>query len=386
MKKLFIIFLSILFSVFCWFYFSVYKSENLEQPAKINVSEIMSEKADSGFSHAFSPIKFHFPRDFASHPNFKNEWWYFTGNVKTETGRSFGFQFTIFRNSLSADPLKRKSHWATNQFYMGHFALTDIEGNKFYAFERFNRGAQGLAGAQVSPLRVWLDDWMVEGVKDSNCAKVPIFFLKANEKNKKINIKLKSAKPIVVHGNHGLSQKGAKPGNASYYYSLTRLKAAGQISLNGKKFDVSGFAWLEREWSTSAWDEDQVGWDWFSLQLEDGREIMYYQIRNRNGEADIFSKGTFIEKDGSYRTINKNEIELTVLDHWENPQGIKYPSKWRMKLLNKNIDLKISPNLKNQELPLSIKYWEGSVSFEGFSKDKKIKGLGYLEMTGYVQK
>ncbi len=367
-----------------WYYFSIQKTENTKQHSSIKVSEIMSGDDFAGFAKAIEPIEFQFPRDFGSHPKFKNEWWYFTGNLKTESGRLFGFQFTIFRNALSADSLKRNSLWATNQFYMAHFALTDVQGKKFHAFERFSRGAKGLAGAQQSPLRIWLEDWIIEIIDDKEKPGIPIFTVKATEKNKSIDLTLKSTKPVVLQGNKGLSQKGPEPGNASYYYSFTRLKTSGKIQLENKKYDVSGYAWLDREWSTSALGKDQVGWDWFSLQLDNGQEIMYYQIRNRDGSAGDFRSGTLVEKDGTYRTFNKNNIKLAILDHWTNPTGNLYPSRWRLKLLNEDIELEIIPNFANQELPLSIRYWEGSVSLAGKSNGQSIKGMGFVELTGYM--
>jgi len=383
--EIIIIIFLLFISVISWYFFTIQKTENIEQISSVNVSEIMSADSTAGFAKAIEPIEFQFPRDFASHPKFKNEWWYFTGNLKTEKGRLFGFQFTIFRNALTADSVNRKSTWATNQFYMGHFALTDVDGNKFYAFERFSRGAKELAGVQQSPLRIWLEDWNIEIVIDKEQPDVPTFFIKASEKNKSIDLKLQSTKPIVLQGNNGLSQKGPEPGNASYYYSFTRLKTNGTIQLENINYDVSGYAWLDREWSTSALGKDQVGWDWFSLQLDNRQEIMYYQISNQDGTTSNFSSGAFVEIDGAYRTFSKNNIELTILDHWANPAGIKYPSKWRMKLVKENIELEIIPNVANQELPLSIRYWEGSVSIAGKSNGQLVKGLGYVELTGYAQ-
>jgi len=381
---IFLLFFLTLIPLSSWYYFSIQKTENTKQHSSIKVSEIMSGDDFAGFAKAIEPIEFQFPRDFGSHPKFKNEWWYFTGNLKTESGRLFGFQFTIFRNALSADSLKRNSLWATNQFYMAHFALTDVQGKKFHAFERFSRGAKGLAGAQQSPLRIWLEDWIIEIIDDKEKPGIPIFTVKATEKNKSIDLTLKSTKPVVLQGNKGLSQKGPEPGNASYYYSFTRLKTSGKIQLENKKYDVSGYAWLDREWSTSALGKDQVGWDWFSLQLDNGQEIMYYQIRNRDGSAGDFRSGTLVEKDGTYRTFNKNNIKLAILDHWTNPTGNLYPSRWRLKLLNEDIELEIIPNFANQELPLSIRYWEGSVSLAGKSNGQSIKGMGFVELTGYM--
>jgi len=385
-KKIVItIFFLLIITLSSLYYFSNHRTENTKPRSSIKVTEILSGETNEKFSRAIKPIEFQFPKDYGFHPKFKNEWWYFTGNVKTETGRLFGFQFTIFRNALSADSLERKSSWATNQFYMAHFAVTDVSGKMFYAFERFSRGAIGLAGVQLSPLQIWLEDWQIEIIYDIHNPDSPTFHIRAEEKNISVDFFLTSTKPLVLHGNRGLSQKGRTPGNASYYYSLTRLKTTGKIQQREKVFDVYGESWLDREWSTSALDKDQVGWDWFSLQLENGLEIMYYQIRNRNGQPDKFSKGTLIEKNGTYRTIEKDEIELTVVEYWESPLGNNYPSKWQMKIPKEKIELEIIPNLNNQELPLSVRYWEGSVSVNGLYDGQFMKGLGYVEMTGYAQ-
>ncbi len=352
----------------------------------ISVAEAMANREIEGYARAIAPREFIFPDDYGPHPEFQTEWWYYTGNLTTENGRHFGFQFTIFRNSISPDSTPRSSPWATNQIYMGHFALTDVEGKRFYSFERFSRSANNLAGAKANPFRVWLEDWKVESTEaDSNTA-TPVIRVRASENDISLNINLKSTKPIVLHGDHGLSQKGPERGKASYYYSFTRLTTRGEIQIKDNSFNVQGLGWLDREWSTSALSKDQVGWDWFSLQLHDGSEIMYYQIRKHNGLADEFSSGTLIEKDGSTRTITLQDISLEVLNYWTSPRSGKYPSRWRLSIPKEKLILEIIPYLANQELDVSIRYWEGAVQIKGISDGKSIEGRGYVELTGYANR
>lgn len=384
MYRLFVLIIIILSLLGTGIYLLSNRHQSTELKARISVAEAMTNRETEGYARAIAPREFIFPDDYGPHPEFQTEWWYYTGNLTTENGRHFGFQFTIFRNSISPDSKQPSSPWASNQIYMGHFALTDVEGKQFYSFERFSRGAIHLAGAQAVPFRVWLEDWKVEATEvDSNTA-TPVIRIRAAENDISLNINLKSTKSIVLHGDHGLSQKGPERGNASYYYSFTRLTARGEIQIKDNSFNVQGLGWLDREWSTSALGKDQVGWDWFSLQLHDGSEIMYYQIRKHNGLADEFSSGTLIEKDGSTRTITLQDISLEVLNYWTSPRSGKYPSHWRLSIPKEKLILEIIPYLANQELDVSIRYWEGAVQIKGISDGKSIEGRGYVELTGYA--
>jgi predicted secreted hydrolase len=198
-----------------------------------------------------------------------------------------------------------------------------------------------------------------------------------------IDFTLNASKPKVLQGEKGLSQKGKQPGNASYYYSYTRLNTEGIILLNEKKFEVSGYSWMDREWSTSALSDDQVGWDWFALQLSDSTEIMYYQMRKKDGTSDVYSKGILVDKNGLSRLIKKNQVYLEVTDYWESPAGAKYPSGWKLDVPDENIKLEITPTVKNQLMDVSINYWEGAVLIEGTKDMEKLNGRGYVELTGY---
>ncbi|MCW8858289.1 MAG: carotenoid 1,2-hydratase, partial [Deltaproteobacteria bacterium] len=350
------------------------------ETARLSVAESLGGETAAGFARAFEPREFQFPRDHGPHPEFKTEWWYYTGNLKSASGRRFGYQLTFFRIALSPQAPSRNSEWATNQVYMAHFALSDPDAGQFHHFERFSRGAQRLAGAEAEPFKVWLENWSAtSGTPQS----LPMQ-LSAATGEVSIDLQLDSAKPIVLQGDAGLSQKSAEPGNASYYYSLTRMPTVGRISIEGESFAVSGASWLDREWSTSALGKNQLGWDWFSLQLSDGRELMYYQLRLRDGSADPLSSGVLVAADGSSQRLRASDLQIEVLDHWRSPHsGGRYPARWRLLLAAQQLDLEIVPLLADQELQTSVRYWEGAVAVQGRSAAGPVQGYGYVELTGY---
>ena len=343
------------------------------------VADAMAE-SDPRYLRAYEPRAFQFPFDHGPHAGFKTEWWYLTGNLHDENKRRFGYQFTLFRIALSPTPQERTSEWAADDIYMAHFALTDVQNQRFYHFERFSRGAAGLAGAQASPFRVWLEDWQLYSTREN-------FFplrLKINHDELAMDLSLSSDKPMVLQGDRGLSQKSADPGNASYYYSYTRMPTQGQITIEGKSFDVHGNSWLDREWSTSALGVDQQGWDWFALQLNDGRELMFYQLRQHDGSADKFSKGVMVFEDGTSLLLTSDEVKLEPTAHWLSDESkVRYPIQWRLSLAKFDLDLTVKAVLPHQEMRLSVRYWEGAVDVQGSSEGQPIQGRGYLELAGY---
>ncbi len=348
-------------------------SENKTDPEGENVARSLSGYETAGFARADAPRDFKFPWDFGPHPKFQTEWWYYTGNLTSKEGRDFGYQLTFFRRALSPDEAKRESSWGTNQIYFAHFALSDIKGGKFYSSERWSRGALGLAGAETAPFRVWIDDWFIKG----DDKKVE---LNADDGPVSVELTLKSIKPIVLQGDKGLSQKSGESGNASYYFSQTRVSSSGTISIDEQQFKVSGLSWLDREWSTSALSENQEGWDWFSLQLDDGGEIMLYQLRLKDGGVDTFSSGSLIATNGDVTPLKAEDFEIKVIDTWKSPTTeIVYPSKWEISIPKQDIELTVVPLLQNQELLVSFIYWEGAVKVSG----NGISGKGYVELTGY---
>lgn len=357
--------------------------EKINSGNGIALSKAMGETKDEGFDKAVNKIKFNFPEDHGPHTGFKTEWWYYTGNLTTKDNKKFGYQFTIFRTALSKTKYERNSEWNSSQIYMAHFAVTDVSENEFFFEERFSRDGNKLAGAQSVPFRVWLEDWQIIETGEGKNYGLPDLRITAKNEKSEINFKLKSVKPAVMQGDSGLSQKGKQPGNASYYYSYTRLETEGNIIIDGKEFDVSGYSWMDREWSTSALSGDQKGWDWFALQLDDSTEVMYYQMRKNDGSTDIYSKGIIIGKDGTSRAIIKEDLVLNIEDYWTAPSGEKYPSGWRFIIPKENIDLKITPAVRDQLMNVSIRYWEGSVMIEGIKNNSNVRGRGYAELTGY---
>lgn len=377
MKK----FLSIL--LLAVLFFSCEDKNVITDESGVSLSKAMGDVESENFSKAIEKRKLVFPDDHGAHPDFRTEWWYFTGNLTSDDNRKYGYQFTIFRTALTKEKTERNSEWNSNQIYMAHFAVTDISNNKFYYDEKFSREGNNLAGVQINPFKVWLEDWQIVQTENKVFFDLPVINLKAKTDKAEINFSLEAIKSIVLQGDEGLSQKGKQPGNASYYYSYTRLKTNGKIILDGKEFSVEGSSWMDREWSTSALSENQKGWDWFALQFDDNTEIMYYQMRKNDGSPDVFSKGVLVDESGKSQLIKKDDVILTVKDNWLSPTEEKYPSGWRLQIPEKEIDLNITPAVKNQLMNVAVRYWEGSVEIKGTRSGSIINGRGYVELTGY---
>jgi predicted secreted hydrolase len=355
-----------------------------EPAASLSVASALQAADDRGYTRALAPREFHFPADHGPHPGFRTEWWYYTGNLSTREGRRFGFQLTFFRSALAPDAAARASAWATSQAWLAHFTVSDIDGDRFRSFERWSRGSLGLAGAAAEPFRVWLETW--SAAASGTARQTPPMRLQAAEDDAAIDLVLQPGKPPVLQGDRGLSRKGPEPGNASYYYSLTRMPAAGTVRLGGEAFQVSGLAWMDREWSTSSLGKDQVGWDWFALQLDDGTNLMLYQLRRRDGSADPRSSGTVISPGGESRPLSLAGFRLESLGRWQSPRsGAVYPARWRVRIPSEELELDVSPFLADQELDVSFRYWEGAVAIEGRHRGRPVRGRGYVEMTGYNQ-
>ena len=338
--------------------------------------------AQGNFARASGLRLLSFPLDMGPHPDFQTEWWYYTGNLSTQSGRQFGFELTFFRRALaSPDELaSRTSDWATSQIYLAHFTITDATANQFHAFERYERGAAGLAGAQAVPYHVWLQNWSVSLAGPNQ------YHLQASQDGLQLDLQFTDLKGPVFEGDQGLSQKGPQAGNASYYYSQTRLKTNGTIQAKGQAFPVSGLSWMDHEFSTSALDPDQVGWDWFSIQLDDGSELMLYNIRQKDGSAGAFSNGTVIRPDGTTRQLKAGDFKIQVNANWKSPHsGGTYPAAWTVTIPSENLTLQIKPLIADQELNLSIIYWEGAVQITAQKNGVKVNGKGYVELTGYAQ-
>ena len=351
--------------------------------ASLAVSAALGWGDLAGFARAMAPRRFSFPADLGPHPEFRTEWWYYTGNLETAAGRHFGFQLTFFRTALAppaAGAPARPSAWSASQLYLAHFALTDTAGRRFHAWSRLGREALGLAGARATPFRVWLEDWSAASEAPDG---LPVR-LRAAEGDVAIDLVLASDKPVALQGDHGLSRKGPEPGNASYYYSRSRMSVRGSVSAGGEPLPVSGLAWMDREWSTSALGPDLVGWDWLALQLDDGRDVMVYRLRRRDGAVDPYSTGALIAADGGTRPLAAGDVTLDARDHWTSPRSrVRYPSRWRLAIASAGLSLEITPRLADQELIVGPRYWEGAVRVEGTDAGRPIAGRGYVELVGY---
>jgi predicted secreted hydrolase len=375
--------------------------------ATISAAQALSGSDTEGFTQALAPREFVFPGDHGAHPGFKTEWWYYTGNLFTEEGRQFGYQFTIFRNQLSPsdadfarinqeEPVSmnpeeegaRDSEWSTNQLYLAHFAISDVSKKDHVFDERYSRGTAGLAGASVDPYRIWLEDWEITRVKDSKASDERFQMrIKAEMSNgTALDIVLNPQKPLVLQGEEGYDKKGGEDGNASYYISFTRMQTEGLLKKEGESLAVSGLSWMDHEWSTSALDSGQTGWDWFSIQLSNGYELMYYQIRNVDPDLAPQTTGSLVTPNGQKRDLDQGEVRLEVLEYWPSPHtGARYPVQWTLAIPSEELEMDVTTVFDDQEMTVSVQYYEGALQVSGKFRDEAIDGNGYIEMTGYEQ-
>lgn len=332
------------------------------------------------FRAALPGYRYEFPRDYFNHPDYQTEWWYYTGNLQSSDGHKFGFELTFFRQGLNRDPAK--SVWDLRDVYLAHFALSDLSGKKFFHTERTNRAGPGIAGASAELQRVWNGNWSVtwvDGVEQLN----------ALAGAHSLSLSLTSRKPPVVHGENGISQKSAGPGRASHYFSETRLTATGTLTFDSRQYSVSGLTWMDHEFFTHQLEADQVGWDWFSIQLNDNSELMFFQIRRKNGSIDPFSAGTFVDSQGRATQLRSTEFALTPAgDIWASPSTkARYPIRWQIRVPALGLSLEAVTPLPAQELVatenVAPSYWEGAILLQGKKNSSDIAGSGYLEMTGY---
>ncbi len=360
-------------------------SRNLDRSAPratLSVASMLSDEAAGGYLRADRPREFEFPRDHGPHDGFRTEWWYFTGNLRTAAGRRFGYQLTFFRSALAAKPSPRESSFAAGHAWMAHLTLSDVEARRFHSFERYAREGGGIAGAGGEhPIQVWLRDWRCE----IDASGAPIKLL-AREAAVAIELELHADKAPVLNGDDGRSQKNVSAGDASYYYSMTRLGTSGRVEVDGEAFEVQGASWMDREWMSGALGEDQVGWDWFSLQLDDGSELMWYRLRRKDGSLDPCSGGTFVAADGSARTLRAGELTLTEQSGWRSPRSqATYPNRWRLAVRELALEVEVTPALADQELDVAFRYWEGAVDVRGKHANREVKGSGYVELVGYTE-
>ena len=332
------------------------------------------------FKQALPGYAYQFPRDDFSHDAFRIEWWYYTGNLKDEKNRPFGYQLTFFRVRLEERPLiDNPSSWKIDPIYFTHMTVSDIQGEKFHFFERINRKGMKNAGAESDRLEVWNENWSLTAEGNAH-------HLQAQEKGTGLNLKLTPVKKRVLHGKDGVSKKGSGPGNASHYFSFTRMQTTGEIFLKGKTIPVSGTSWMDHEFSSNQLNENLVGWDWFSIKLDSQIELMLYQLRDQKGGKDPHSSGTLIFADGQSRHIPNHEFSITPIKFWTSPHTKAiYPAGWTLTLPEGVLN--VTPDFPDQELydlrSISGSYWEGSVSITGKFQGKSISGKGYVELVGY---
>lgn len=350
----------------------------------------------SSFVHAADyrsvtgPCDFVFPADHGAHPDFRTEWWYYTGNVFAPSRNPFGFQLTFFRSQI-AEPGSEQtwpqnpSVWRTKDLFLAHSALSDLERKRFYHDERVARGAAGLAGVTQDheATRIFMGDW--SAVIDSGTHR-----LQASARDFALDLSCRAVKPLAAHGTRGYSLKGKKPESASCYYSFTRLEAEGSITLHGMPIFVWGTAWMDHEFSSAPLEDDLEGWDWFSLQLDDRTELMIYLLRQKTAGNSPSSSGTFIKATGEAVGLSHKDFQVEVLERWKSfRSGAAYPSRWRIRVIPLRLELSVVPNLLDQELitekSTRVTYWEGSVSVSGRSAENPVSGVGYVEMTGYAK-
>jgi len=384
-----------------------YSSGAVSAGANIDILKIFSQDSSGSFARVQHKKDFIFPKDHGPHLKYKYEWWYFSGNLHTDLGRRFGYQLTIFRvglknefslpNTFRASKKSKnvsRSKWRSNHIYMAHFAVTDIEGKRFYPFQKVSRDNFGLAGSQHdtnpdrrmsgSNLKLWVHNWSVESLSDS----VFPLRLKASSGGVSIDLAITQSTPVVLNGSEGMSMKGSEAGNASYYYSIPRLDTRGEIEIEGFKHKVKGKSWFDREWFTSAFKNAITGWDWFAIQLEDDREIMLYYLRNQDNAKTKHSGGTIIERDGKYKRLDADDIIIIVKRYWQSPKtGISYPAGWKVAIPSHSIEMLVTPLVEDQELDFIPHYWEGAVRVSAVDQSenhrKSVTGLGYVELVGY---
>ena len=328
------------------------------------------------------------PADHVSHPAYKIEWWYYTGNLDTREGRRFGYQLTFFRVGVNRTP-PNASRWAVRDLHMAHFAVSDLASSRFHVFDRLQREGAGWAGAATDRYAVWNGTWSVRANPDGS------HHLQARDRPDRregvdaeepevaLDLTLTNTSRSMAHGREGYSRKGREIGNASAYYSLPRLVTRGTVSIDGRRYEVTGSSWMDHEFGSSVLEADQVGWDWFGLQFDDGRELMLYQMRRRDGSRDPFSSGTLMNRDGSIVRLSRDDYVLEPLETWRSgATGTEYPTRWRVAIPGQGITFEVRAAMNNQELhtprSTNVTYWEGAVDVVNGAR-----GRGYAELTGY---
>jgi predicted secreted hydrolase len=336
------------------------------------------------FLQALPGYHFHFPQDHSAHEKFRTEWWYFTGHLETDEHRHFGYELTFFRSGVSNISDKDTSPWKLNNVYLAHFALSDLDRKDFKYFEKLNRGGLGPAGANSDNFYVYNETWFAEQLGKQ-------MILRAQAPGVAIHLSLDPAKAEVVHGKDGVSQKASGKGYASHYYSLTRLNSDGYVYIDGKASHAKGISWMDHEFGSNQLTNQQVGWDWFSIQLSNDTELMLYLMRTTSGGIDPNSSGTVVYANGSTKHLNLSDFKVTPSGSWKSSKsGGVYPMHWQIEIPSEQCKLKVSPYFESQELATAkstgVTYWEGASKAVGSFGGKPVTAEAYVEMTGYAEK
>jgi predicted secreted hydrolase len=339
--------------------------------------------SEGAYRLALAGYQYQFPRDHFNHPEFQTEWWYYTGNLHTTEGRRFGFELTFFRQGVDRES-QPESVWDVRDVWMAHLALSDINGGRFFHAERLNRSGAGIAGADSAQARIWNGNWQAHFNPDTRQ------HLEAVDERFSFALAVRSEKPPVIHGKDGVSQKAEGRGKASHYISLTRLATSGAIVIEGQQFTVEGTSWMDHEFFTHQLDANQSGWDWFSMQLDDGSDVMLFRLRRKDGTAEAFSSGTYVDAQGRTLHLAAKDFSVAPGKIWTSPTtGARYPIEWMIRVPPLGLDVVLSTRLPQQEMTGQAArgaqaYWEGAVDITGTRKNQSVNGAGYLEMTGYA--
>ncbi len=331
------------------------------------------------FSFASPEYRLSFPKDHAAHNDFRTEWWYYTGHLHSGE-RRFGYELTFFRTALTIE----EADATRKQIYFAHFAITDESNKKFYHTEKQSRGNFGDAGASEQYYKTFIGNWSAQDLGRYQ-------LIQAETDSFSLALILEPIKPPVLQGENGYSRKGRDPKNASMYYSYTRLKSTGALTLNGTRYTVEGESWKDHEFGTSQLDENVAGWDWFSIQLSDTTELMLYNLRLTDGTNSPFSSGTFVHKNGTSEKLSASDFKIEVLARYTSKKSsAEYPIKWTLSVPKFSLVLTVEATAQDQELlteeSTRITYWEGSTRVSGTKAGAAISGNGYTELTGYAKK
>ncbi len=321
---------------------------------------------------------FQFPRDHGSHDEYRTEWWYYTGHLRTDAGHRYGFEVTFFRVGVVPPDEPSTTSWDLRNLALAHFAITDIDRQQFRYAEKLNRQSPFTASAAAGVLDVFNEGWSATTTADG------AWRIVAFNGGDSVDLVMRSRKPPAVHGENGLSVKAEGIGYASHYYSMTRLDVTGSIN----RQRCRGVAWMDHEFGSSKLREDQQGWDWFSIQFDNDSELMLYQIRRADGTPDSTSSGSLVTSDGSVIHIRRDQMRIEPNGRWHSSKSsATYPMGWRISVPAFGIAVTLNPAMRNQELithaSTNVTYWEGAVDVSGTFGNSVVSGAGYVEMTGY---